>query len=188
MPRATTTIPFHALRFEDDLPTLHEVERRLKTVLRGLRRHRQAAQTGDDDDGRDKLDQFFDHLNEAERRKIRRRAHRYVQRLDALSGLSHLSEENRAKLTPLHRGLPGVRFGAAAFVFDRDGAWRRSVQTDHVNHTEQVVACAGISTFRRVSTGPRRLPPPASGRSCSGRLTAAKTFSAARRAIWISAH
>ncbi|WP_170360282.1 peptidase [Ruegeria arenilitoris] len=109
MPRATTTIPFHALRFEDDLPTLHEVERRLKTFLRGLRRQRQAAQTGDDEDGRDKMDQFFDYLNEAERRKIRRRAHRYVQRLDALSGLSHHSEENRAKLTPLRGGLPVTR-------------------------------------------------------------------------------
>jgi len=52
------------------------------------------------------MDQFFDYLNEAERRKIRRRAHRYVQRLDALSGLSHLSEENRSKLTPLRGGLP----------------------------------------------------------------------------------
>lgn len=109
MPRATTTIPFHALRFEDDLPTLHEVERRLKTFLRGLRRQRQAAQTGDDDDASEKMDQFFDYLNEAERRKIRRRAHRYVQRLDALSGLSHLSEENRAKLTPLRGGLPVTR-------------------------------------------------------------------------------
>lgn len=109
MPRATTTIPFHALRFEDDLPTLHEVERRLKTFLRGLRRQRQAAQTGDDEGGLDKMDQFFDYLNEAERRKIRRRAHRYVQRLDALSGLSDLSEENRAKLTPIRGGLPVTR-------------------------------------------------------------------------------
>ncbi|WP_254436603.1 hypothetical protein [Ruegeria arenilitoris] len=108
MPRVTTTIPFHALRFEDDLPTLHEVERRLMTFLRGLRRQRQEVQTGDVD-GRDKMDQFFDYLNEAERRKIRRRAHRYVQRLDALSGLSHLSEESRAKLTPLRGGLPVAR-------------------------------------------------------------------------------
>lgn len=109
MPRATTTNPFHALRFEDDLPTLHEVERRLKTFLRGLRRQRQAAQTGDDEGARDKMDQFFDYLNEAERRKIRRRAHCYVQRLGALSGLSHLSEENRAKLTPIRGGLPVTR-------------------------------------------------------------------------------
>ncbi|PPB79435.1 hypothetical protein LV82_02864, partial [Albidovulum inexpectatum] len=65
MPRATTTIPFHALRFEDDLPTLHEVERRLKSFLRALRRQRQAAQTGDDEGDRDKMDQFFDYLNEA---------------------------------------------------------------------------------------------------------------------------
>ncbi|SHF42825.1 hypothetical protein SAMN05444279_1421, partial [Ruegeria intermedia] len=109
MSRATTTIPFHTLRFEDDLPTLHEVERRLKTFLRGLRRQRQTAQTGDDDDASEKMDQFFDYLNEAERRKIRRRAHRYVQRLDARSGLSHLSEENCAKLTPLRGGLPVTR-------------------------------------------------------------------------------
>ncbi len=110
MPRATTTIPFHALRFEDDLPTLHEVERRLKTFLRALRRQRQGVQTGDDEDSRGKMDQFFDYLNEAERQKIRRRAHWYLQRLDAATGLSHLTRKNRSKLEPLRGGLPVTCF------------------------------------------------------------------------------
>ncbi|HBS48768.1 MAG TPA: peptidase [Rhodobacteraceae bacterium] len=109
MTRSTTTIPFHDLNFIDHIPAVREVEERLKKFLRRLRKERQDAAHEAGLITEDDLKMSFEMLEDADRTRIRRRALTYRDRLQAPTGMSHLSEENRTRLTALRGGLPVAR-------------------------------------------------------------------------------
>ena len=109
MTRSTTTIPFHDLNFIDHIPAVREVEERLKKFLRRLRKERQDAAHEAGLITEDDLKMSFAMLEDADRTRIRRRALTYRDRLQAPTGMSHLSEENRTRLTALRGGLPVAR-------------------------------------------------------------------------------
>ncbi|MCK8482978.1 AAA family ATPase [Aliiroseovarius sp. S2029] len=109
MTRATTTIPFHDLTFIDDIAKLRDVEARWKTFLKRIR---QKAQVADLETGKiteeDAVEPYY-LVNDSDLRSIKRRATRLLERVHSSTGMYHLSEENRARLTPLRGGLPVTR-------------------------------------------------------------------------------
>ncbi|WP_171229227.1 AAA family ATPase [Ruegeria sp. HKCCA4008] len=109
MNRSTTTIPFHDLTFVDDIPKLRNVEDRLHKFLRGLRRERQDRDHEAGKISEDDLVNPYTLVEDQDRARIKRRAARYVERVQSSTGLYHLSEEARARLTPLRGGLPVTR-------------------------------------------------------------------------------
>ncbi|WP_106745079.1 AAA family ATPase [Yoonia maritima] len=106
MTNSQSKIPFHNLTFYDDLPKLGDVEARWKKFLKATR---DAAQRAEIEAGRiaedDRVD-LFDLLDDADKRRIKRRAMRFLDCLHSSTGMRHLSEENRARLTSLRGGLP----------------------------------------------------------------------------------
>ncbi|SHF02261.1 ATPase family associated with various cellular activities (AAA) [Ruegeria intermedia] len=109
MTRSTTTIPFHDLTFVDDIPKLRDVDARLQKFLRTIRRQKQDEGHAAGKISEDDLVSSYELIMDSDRARIKRRAMRYVERLSSSTGMSHLSEENRAKLTPLRGGLPVTR-------------------------------------------------------------------------------
>ncbi|WP_298837746.1 AAA family ATPase [uncultured Roseobacter sp.] len=106
MTRSTTTIEFHDLTFLDNIPNVRDVEERLK---KSLRRVRHVKQEEDLEAGRVKkgdLVSIYDLIDDDDRKRIKCRARRYLERVRSSIGMYHLSEENRARLTPLRGGLP----------------------------------------------------------------------------------
>ena len=106
MTRSRTTIPFHDLTFHDDLPKLRDVEKRLKAFLKTTR---ETAQRAEIEAGRmtdeDRV-YPYDIVDDADMRRIRMRSVKYLERLHASTGMYHLTEESRVRLTPLNGGLP----------------------------------------------------------------------------------
>ena len=106
MTRSRSTIPFHNLTFIDDMAKLCDIEERWKIFLK---RVRQQAQDADPEAGKitedDAMD-LYNLVNDADLRRIKRRAMRLLERMHSSTGMYHLSEENRARLTPLQGGLP----------------------------------------------------------------------------------
>ncbi len=109
MTRSTTTIPFSSLHFVDSYPSLHQVEDRLKKFLRTLRHQKQDGELAEGKMDDAKMSNFYDLINDADRKRITRRAMLYLDRLVASTGMAHLSKEHKAKLTPLRGGLPVSR-------------------------------------------------------------------------------
>lgn len=106
MTRAQSKIPFHNLKFHDELPKPRDIETRLATFLKTTR---ETAQRVEIEAGRviDE-DRVYpcDLVDDADRRKIKIRAMRYLERLHSSTGMYHVAEENRVRLIPLKGGLP----------------------------------------------------------------------------------
>ena len=106
MTKAQSKIPFHNLNFHDELPKPRDIETRLATFLRATR---ETAQRVEIEAGRmtdeDRV-YPYDLVDDVDRRKIKTRAMRYLERLHSSTGMYHLAEENRVRLIPLKGGLP----------------------------------------------------------------------------------
>lgn len=106
MTRSQSTIPFHNLKFHDDIPKLRDVEKRLNAFLKTIR---ETAQRPEIEAGRmtdeDRV-YPFDIVDEADMRRIKMRSVKYLERLHSSTSMHHLTEENRVRLTPLNGGLP----------------------------------------------------------------------------------
>ena len=109
MTRSTTTIPFSSLNFVDDFSSLQQVDDRLKKFLRSVRNRKQDAGLDQGSIKTRDISSWFDLIGSGDRAKITRRAMRYLDRLVAATGMSHLSKEDKATLTPLRGGLPVSR-------------------------------------------------------------------------------
>lgn len=106
MPNATSTIPFHNLTFIDDIVTLHSVEERWRASLKRIRRSIQQAELQAGKITEEDLEAPYNLVREEDRRRIKRRAMRLLERVHSSTGMYHLSDENRARLTPIRGGLP----------------------------------------------------------------------------------
>lgn len=106
MPKSRTTIPFSSLRFLDNPPTQHQIERRLKKHLRNLRAKKEEELAGENDLEEDELVTYHCQLTDEDEDKIKRRAQLYRERLAATTGMSHLTKEDQHMLAPLRGGLP----------------------------------------------------------------------------------
>lgn len=106
MTRATTTIPFHNLTFMDDIAKLRDIEERWTRFLKRFRREAQEADLAAGKITEEDLVPPYNLIDESDRRRIKRRAMRLLERAHSKTGMYHLSEENRARLTPLRGGLP----------------------------------------------------------------------------------
>ncbi|WP_417241824.1 AAA family ATPase [Celeribacter sp.] len=105
MTKSQSKIPFHDLTFYGELPKLRDVEGRLKAFLAKIR---EQAQQAEEDAGRITEDDLLyphDLLDGADRRRIKFRAVRYLERLHSATGMYHLPEEDRVRLTPFRGGL-----------------------------------------------------------------------------------
>lgn len=106
MSKSKTTIPFSPLRFVDNPPTQHQIERRLKAHLRSMRAKKEEELTVEDDLEEEELVTYHCQLTNEDEDKIKRRAQLYRERLAATTGMSHLTKEDQHMLAPLRGGLP----------------------------------------------------------------------------------
>ena len=106
MTRSQSTIPFHNLIFIDDVAKLRDVEMRWKDFLKRIRKKAQDADLKAGRITEDDAVDPYDLVNDAALRRIKRRPGRLLERVHSSTGMHHLSEENRARLTPLRVGLP----------------------------------------------------------------------------------
>ena len=109
MTQSQSKIPFHNLTFYDDLPKLRAVEERLKTFLETVR---ERAQEGKIKAGRmteENRVYSYDLVGDTDQRRIKRRAMRFLDCLHSSTGMRHLSDAERARLTSLRGGLPVAR-------------------------------------------------------------------------------
>ena len=106
MTRSQSTIPFHKVKFNDDLPSLRYIEDRLHSFLKRTRRraHERAVALGrmSKDDCLDD----YDLVESADLSRIKRRAIKLLERMHSATGMYHLSDQDKARLTPLRDGLP----------------------------------------------------------------------------------
>lgn len=106
MTKSQSKVPFHNLTFQDDFPKLCDVEARLKIFLKCLR---QAAQDIEVEAGRIAEDDClgpYELIKDTDERRIKRRAMRFLDCLHSSTGMRHLTDETRARLTSLRGGLP----------------------------------------------------------------------------------
>lgn len=103
MTLSKTPIPFCSLKFIDHLPRLREVEDRLKETLRELR-NRKLVAAGSEDRG-DDLALWYQLINDDDRDMIKRRAIRFLERLQSLSGMGHLPDPAKTQLNALRDGV-----------------------------------------------------------------------------------
>lgn len=106
MTKSQSKIPFHNLTFHDDFPKLRNVEARLKIFLKCLR---QTAQDIEVEAGRMTEDDClgpYELINDTDERRIKRRGMRFLDCLHSSTGMRHLTDETRARLTSLRGGLP----------------------------------------------------------------------------------
>ena len=81
MTRSTTTIPFHNLTFIDGAATLRDVEERWRASLKRIRREVQEAAFEAGKITEEDLDAPYNLVTEADRRRIKRRAMRLLERV-----------------------------------------------------------------------------------------------------------
>ncbi|MEL6467991.1 MAG: AAA family ATPase [Pseudomonadota bacterium] len=159
---STTMIPFHDLDFIDHVPTVREVEDRLKKHLRKLRKESQDAAHEAGLITEDDLKMSFEMLEEVDRTRIRRRAVTYRDRLQASTGMSHLSEENRTRLSTLRGGLPVAKVAteheadeiAAALHAEMPWMGRATEEVWHVLRASARDGLAGVRFTPLVLNGP----------------------------------
>ena len=87
-----STISFANIRFFDDTPTVAGLEHRFSRFLRNLREQRNTAlrtETKTEDGSDETLELFTSHLSSADKARIANRAERYVERLEAATGMQH---------------------------------------------------------------------------------------------------
>lgn len=106
MTQSQSTIPFHNLTFHDDLPKRRDVETRLTKFLRTTRENAprveiEAGRMTDDD-----RVYPYDLVDEDDMTRIKRRVLWFLDRKQASTGMHHLTEDVRVRLTPLRGGLP----------------------------------------------------------------------------------
>ncbi|WVX47062.1 hypothetical protein ROLI_001260 [Roseobacter fucihabitans] len=143
MTRATTTIPSHDLTFIDEVAKFRDVEARWKSFLKQIRCN---AQNADLEAGlitEDDLVQPYYLVNEADLRRIKRRAIRLLERVHTSTGMYHLSEVNRTRLTPLRGGLRDGRIvfygtpaqlttGAARDIYGAEADFSKAVRSTEI--------------------------------------------------------
>ena len=106
MNHSQSIIPFQNLTFTDGIDKLHDIEARWRDFLKRIRKQAQdAAQEAG------KITEYdavkpCELVNDTDLRRIKRRAERLFERRQSSAGMYHLSDENRARLTPLRGGLP----------------------------------------------------------------------------------
>ena len=105
MTQSQSKIPFHDLTFYDDLPKLRDVEARLKTFLKTARERAQRIEIEAGRMTEEDRVYPYDLVDDADMRRIKIRSVRYLERLHSSTGMYHLAEENRVRLTPLRGGL-----------------------------------------------------------------------------------
>ena len=93
MTLSKTPISFCSLKFIDQLPRLGEVEDRLKEALREMR-NRKLIAAGNEDRG-DHPALWYQLINDDDRDMIKRRAIRFLERVQSLSGMNHLPDAPR---------------------------------------------------------------------------------------------
>ena len=106
MTQSQSKIPFHDLTFYDELPKLRDVETRLKVFLKNIREKTQRAEIEAGRKTEEDRVFSYDIVDDADMRRIKIRSVRYLERLHSSTGVFHLAEENRVRLTPLKGGLP----------------------------------------------------------------------------------
>jgi hypothetical protein len=102
-----STIPFANIRFFDDVPTVPALERRFSQFLRNLREQRDTTRRIEaklEDGSAETLEVYASHLSTEDKLKIANRAMRYVDRLDAATGMQHLRTDDRKALHTLKDG------------------------------------------------------------------------------------
>ncbi|MEP4196947.1 MAG: hypothetical protein ABJL99_15070 [Aliishimia sp.] len=103
MTLSNTPIPFCSLKFIDELPRLGEVEDRLKETLREIR-NRTLTAAGNKDCGDDPA-LWHQLINDDDRKMTKRRAIRFLERVQSSSGLSHLPDAAKTQLHALRDGV-----------------------------------------------------------------------------------
>ena len=103
MTLSKTQIPFCSLNFIDELPRLREVEDRLKETLRQMRNRKLMAEGSVDHEDDSSL--WYQLINDADRKMTKRRAIRFLERLQSLSGMSHLPDPAKTQLNALRDGV-----------------------------------------------------------------------------------
>ncbi len=106
MSRSHSTIPFHELKFLDDVPSLRSVEERFRKFLKRTRKAAQELAVAQGQMTEDDCLYDYELVADEDTRRIKRRAIRVLERVHSSTGMYHLTEENRARLTPLRDGLP----------------------------------------------------------------------------------
>lgn len=109
MTRSHSTIPFHKLQFNDDLPSLRHIEDRLQRFLKRTRRHAQEQAVAEGRMSEDDCLYDCDLVQTADLRRIKRRAIKLVERMHSATGMYHLTDQEKARLTPVRDGLPVSR-------------------------------------------------------------------------------
>ncbi|WP_412550739.1 AAA family ATPase [Shimia sp. MIT910701] len=109
MTKSQSKIPFHDLTFYDDLPKMRDVEARLKTFLEATRKRAQRIEIEAGRLAEEDRVYPYDSVGDADMGRIRRRAMWFLERKQLLTGMHHLSDENRVRLTSLRGGLPVAR-------------------------------------------------------------------------------
>lgn len=153
MTQSQSKIPFHNLTFYDDLPKLRDVEARLKTFLETTRK---SAQRVEIEAGRmAEKDRVYpyDLVGDADMGRIRRRAVWFLERKQLSTGMHHLSDENRVRLTSLRGGLPVARIvteheaDEIAAALHAEMPWM-ALATEAVWHGLRASAREGLPGFR----------------------------------------
>ena len=106
MTTTQSTISFHNLVFSDDLPKLRDVEKRLRTFLKTTRERAESLELGAGRMEDEERSYPHDLVDEDDMCRIKRRAMRLLERMHSVTGMYHLTEENRVRLIPLKGGLP----------------------------------------------------------------------------------
>lgn len=109
MSRSNSIIPFHDLKFLDDVPSLRSVEERFRKFLKRARKAAQERAVVQGQMAEDDCLYDYELVTDKDMRRIKRRAMRVLERIHSSTGMYHLTEENRARLTPLRGGLPVAR-------------------------------------------------------------------------------
>jgi hypothetical protein len=153
MTQSQSKIPFNNLTFYDDLPKMRDVEARLKTFLETTRKSAQrveleAARLAE----KDRV-YPYDLVDDADMGRIRRRAVWFLERKQLSTGMHHLSDENRVRLTSLRGGLPVARIASEheadeiAAALHAEMPWMAPA-TEAVWHGLRASAREGLPGFR----------------------------------------
>ena len=106
MTRSQSRIPFHKLKFNDDLPSLRYIEDRLRRFLKRTRRRAQERAVALGRMSEDDCLDDYELVESADLSRIKRRAIKLLERMHSATGMYHLSDQDKARLTPLRDGLP----------------------------------------------------------------------------------
>ncbi|MDO6734228.1 AAA family ATPase [Octadecabacter sp. 1_MG-2023] len=153
MTQSQSKIPFHNLTFYDDLPKMRDVEARLKTFLETTRRRAQRIEIEAGRMAEEDRVYPYDLVGDADMGRIGRRAVWFLERKQLSTGMHHLSDENRVRLTSLRGGLPVARIATEheadeiAAALHAEMPWM-SPATEAVWHGLRASAREGLAGLR----------------------------------------